>query len=330
MSKIATLKKRAEIIAQVRDFFTTRGYLEVETPKIVAYSGQEFNLEPFTTKLFDEKGDEYCGYLITSPEFSCKKLLAAGAGNIFELGKCFRNNEPFGPDHNPEFTMLEWYNVGADYFLLMDTAEEMIRALGGDELFFRGARVNLASPWKKMTLVDAFKKYADIELKDCLYAPDLAAAGRAIGLRIGDNDDFEEIFNRIFVSRIEPALGPDPIFLYDFPVELGALARPKKDDPRFAERVELYIAGLELMNGFSELNDPDEQKKRFLDEQNKRTRLGRKTHPIDPEFLKALESMPECAGSALGVDRLVMLLTGANNIAEVLSFSAAEIFKPRN
>ena len=326
MAKKEILKKRAQIISDIRSFFIDHGYLEVETPKLVKYSGQDFNIESFKTRVFNERDEEYTGYLITSPEFSCKKLLSEGHDKIFELGKCFRNNEPFGKFHNPEFTMLEWYSAGSNYFDLMDETESLVKLLGKETLNYQGEIFDLTSPWKRMTMADAFKEYADIDLADSLERDKLYKEAKRIRLNISSEDDFEEIFNNIVVSKIEPNLPKDPVFIYDFPVELGSLARAKKEDPRFAERAELYIAGLEISNGFSELNDSHEQEARFLEEQKKRERLGKEVHAIDPDFIKALASMPPSAGNALGIDRLVMLLTDSADISDVISFSAKDIF----
>lgn len=332
----AKFECRAEIIDAIRAFFKGRGYLEVETPKVVAFPGQEPNLVSFETAVLDERGKSFSGYLITSPEFSIKKMLSAGFTKVFEMGKCFRNGEPWGGDHNPEFTMLEWYACGMDYRGLMDETEELVCAVNqkinnSEKIQYQGRTVNLARPWTRMSVAEAFKKWTSIDLAANLEANRLAERAREIGIEVTESDSLSDIFFKIFLSRIETEFPKDaPLILYDYPTALGALARRRSDDPRFAERFEVYIAGMELANAFSELTDPVEQRQRFLAEQEERGRNNLPVYPIDEDFLSALATLPPSAGIALGVDRLVMLLLDAADINDVIAFGAGDIFSQKS
>jgi lysyl-tRNA synthetase class 2 len=295
------LEKRAAVIKAIRAFFDSRGYLEVETPIMVAKPGMEPHLEPFETETIDPKGNRYRSFLITSPEYAMKKLLAAGFPRIYQLTKCFRNGEDFGGRHNPEFTMLEWYRAGADYRDLMEETEELVAAAG------KAVGRTFAWPFERLSVETAFRKYAD---RDAL---ELA--------------EDEPEYHRIFLNEIEPRLGEDrPTFLHDYPASMAALSRTAKD-PRFAERFELYIDGLEVANAFSELTDAKEQKRRLEEEREFRKKLGRNPYDLDLDFIAALESgMPESAGIALGVDRLVMALLGEKDIGRTLAFPASDVY----
>jgi lysyl-tRNA synthetase class 2 len=295
------LEKRAAVIKAIRAFFDSRGYLEVETPIMVAKPGMEPHLEPFETETRDPKGNRHRSFLITSPEYAMKKLLVAGFPKIYQLTKCFRNGEDFGGRHNPEFTMLEWYRAGADYRDLMEETEELVAAAGN------AVGRTFAWPFERLSVETAFRKYAD---RDAL---ELA--------------EDEPEYHQIFLNEIEPKLGEDrPTFLHDYPASMAALSRTAKD-PRFAERFELYIDGLEIANAFSELTDAKEQKRRLEDEREFRRKLGRNPYDLDLDFIAALESgMPESAGIALGVDRLVMALLGEKDIGRTLAFPASGIY----
>ena len=252
------------------------------------------------------------GYLITSPEYSHKKLLAAGFENIFEITRAFRAGEHFGGLHNPEFTMIEWYRTNADYTAIMDDVEKLVQYVAGQISPEQARRVE--GPWERLTVAEAFQKYTNVNLDEV-------------------RDDTE--FFKIFLTHIEPKLGQErPTILYEYPARMAALARivakPRSTSglatEYIAERFEVYIAGMELGNAFSELNDAQEQRRRFMEEQKLRKELGKEVIPIDEDFLDAIGNMPPSAGIALGVDRLVMLLTGAKNIEEVLTFPANELF----
>ena len=290
------LQKRAALIQAVRQFFIDRGYIEVDTPLRLPVLIPEAHNEPV------ESGDHF---LQTSPEICMKRLLAeAGCCKIFQICKCFRNKER-GDRHIPEFTMLEWYRTSCDYLSLMEECEEFIievaRALGHPGSVSRGnTAVNLEKPWERLAVSEAFNRYAPISMDQAL-----------------EQNRFDEMLCR----HIEPQLGiKKPVFLYDYPVELGALARRKRENPSLAERFEIYIAGLELANGFSELTDPQEQQNRFEAELQFIGKQGRPGAELPRKFLASLARMPEAAGIALGVDRLAMVLFNADTIDQVVSF----------
>jgi lysyl-tRNA synthetase class 2 len=291
---------RAKIIQAVRLFFIEKGYLEVETPCLIPAPAPELYIDAVSAG---------SAFLHTSPELCMKRLLAAGYPKIFQICRCFREAER-GEAHLPEFAMLEWYHAGVDYMGLMDECEEMIIDVSytagfGHEIRYEAREIDFRKPWLRIPLRDAFHQYASLSLEDAL------SSGR---------------FDEVMVSEIEPNLGfPKPAFLYDYPASLAALARIKKDDPHVAERFELYMAGLELANAFSELTDPQEQEARFQRDQEKRRSLGKTTYPLPEKFLRALPHMPESAGIALGVDRLAMLFCNQKSIDNVVSFTPEEL-----
>lgn len=326
----ANLAARGRILAAVRDFFLGRFYVEVETPALQTSPGMEPHLKAFATVLHDPRdGGTQPRYLHTSPEFAMKKLLAGGMPRIWQLAHAFRDGER-SATHHPEFAMLEWYRAGASYRDLMDECEALLRAVqdaaGGGALCWQGRRSDAHLPWQRLTVAEAFARHAGIDLLATVPDPSrpeaakLAAEAARIGLPPHRGDDWETLFFRIFLERIEPQLGLGaPTILYDYPISLAALSRAKPDDPRLAERFELYVCGLELANAFGELTDAAEQRRRFAADQTKKQALYGESYPIDEDFLAALErGLPDCAGIALGFDRLVMLATGAAHIEDVL------------
>ncbi len=296
MIPVHGLHLRAVLIQALRTFFIDRGYLEVDTPLRIPAPAPEAHIEPLASEGW---------FLQTSPELCMKRLLAAGLPKIFQLCKCFRKGER-GDRHLPEFTMLEWYAAGSDYRDLMADCEALLRDLAsamGKEgvLEWQGCRIDLGPEWERITVAEAFQRYAPCTVEEAL-----------------SRDRFDEML----VEYVEPHLGmATPTFLCDYPATLGALARLSPDDPAVAERFELYVAGLELANGFSELVDPVEQRARFLAEQESIRLQGRDPGPMPERFLDALETMPPAAGIALGVDRLVMLFAGAGKIDQVVAFT---------
>ena len=326
----AMLDKRGQILAAVRSFFTDRGFVEVDTPALQVSPGLEPHLRAFATKLHDpQQGQAALRYLHTSPEFAMKKLLAAGMSRIWQLAHVFRDGER-SATHHPEFSMLEWYRVGASYRDLMEECAALVRACqhaaGAQVLSWRGHAADATGDWRRISVADAFQEHCGLDL--LATAPDplhpdtdrLAAAAIGIGIIPHPEDDWETLFFRIFLDRIEPLLGLGaPTILYDYPLSMAALARRHRDDPRLAERFEVYICGVELANAFGELTDAVEQRARFLADQTRKRQLYGQTYPIDEDFLAALEhGLPDCAGIALGFDRLVMLATGVQEIEEVL------------
>lgn len=319
---------RQTVIRAIRHFFEDELFDEVETPAIQVCPGMEVHLKAFETRLdsfFD--ASSAIRYLHTSPELSMKKLLVAGCDKIYQLCHTYRNEED-GQTHLPEFLMLEWYRCNTTYEQMMQDTIDIVRqatsACQKKELRFENRTSDPFEPWQKLTICDAFALYANIDLTSCLPEtadlepnPDkIRNEAVKIGIQCSDSDRFEDIFFRIMLDKIEPFLGDGvPTILYDYPTCLGALARRKPTDERFVERFEVYACGVELCNAFSELTDATEQKTRFLHDQKMKLDLYGQTYPIDEDFLNALAyGMPNCSGNALGVDRLVMLISGASNI----------------
>ena len=317
------LRKRAKIISGIRRFFDEKGFVEVETPLMVPQPGMEPHLEAFQT-VYEMRQF----YLHTSPEYAMKCLLAAGFERIYQICKVFRH-EPVGRMHTPEFTMLEWYRAYADYTDIMVDTEYLIAELATDlygEPVVRTGQcaVDLTPPWERLSVREAMLRYAGITADP--YS-ETAAFIRQAGHATVDKDDPPDVaFFKVFLDRVEPHLGVQkPAILYDYPAPMAALAKRKSSAPDLAERFEVYIAGVELCNAFTELNDPDEQRQRLEEEAAQRVREGNPAYPIDARFLAALEyGMPPSGGIALGVDRLVMLLTGASSIGEVMAFPMSD------
>jgi lysyl-tRNA synthetase class 2 len=323
------LRARGRIAAATRGFFAERDFVEVETPALQVSPGLEPHLMAFETELEEPGEGKRSRYLHTSPEFAMKKLLAAGVPRLFQLARVFRNGER-SATHHPEFTMLEWYRAQASYEELMGDCEGLLRAAlaaaGAKEFRWQGRRSDPSAPFDRIGVAAAFERWCGIDL--LATAPDPAApslellgvAARPLGIAPRPGDEWEDLFFRIFLERIEPELGtPVPTILQDYPISMAALARPKPGDPRLAERFELYVCGLELANAFGELTDAAVQRARFeADCARKRARYGF-AYPIDEDFLAALaHGLPPSAGIALGFDRLAMLATGAERIDEVL------------
>ena len=328
------LLARARIVTAIRRFFDERGFVEVETPALQVSPGLEPHLTAFETAISEPFRDGPVAplYLHTSPEFAMKKLLAAGEERIFQIARCYRNEER-SPTHHPEFAMLEWYRAGAGYRDLWADCEELLAAVAeaaGVGRFARaGKSADPRAPWTRIGVCEAFAQHAGIDLAaavdDTSDPAPLVDAARSIGVWTGPRDRWEDVFFRIFLARVEPHLGIGaPAILYDYPASMAALAR-LGPDRRFAERFEVFVCGLELANGYGELTDPVEQRARFEVDRALRTELHGTAYPVDEDFLAALGSgLPECAGIALGVDRLVMLATGAARIEDVLWAPVAE------
>lgn len=317
---------RNRIRAGIFGWFTAERFAEVETSALQVSPGNELHLHAFRTSLWD--GDRQTPmYLRTSPELAAKKLLAAGEPNIFEFAGSFRNREQ-SRLNAPEFTMLEWYRVDAslDRVMLDTVAIVRLAALfGGAKALAYGdlAADPFAEP-ERLSVAEAFSHLAGIDLLATLKhdgtprATALKAAAVEAGIRCAETDSWSDVFSRVMAERIEPTLGLGRItLLTDYPAPEAALARIRSDDPRIAERFELFAAGVELANGFGELTDADQQRQRFNAAMEEKERLYGERYPIDEDFLSALSSMPPAAGVALGFDRLVMLVTGATSVASV-------------
>jgi lysyl-tRNA synthetase class 2 len=294
------LQLRAAVIQTIRKYFIDNNYLEIETPVRIPTPAPEAHIDAV---------DSTDWFLQTSPELCMKRLLAAGVPRIFQICKCFRHGER-GRLHLPEMTMLEWYRIDSNYEDIMGECEALIAAVArkigpGDMLTYQGTEIELTPPWPRISVRDAFKKRGPISVENAL-----------------EPDRFDDIM----VTEIEPHLGQtQPVFLYDYPAARGALARLKPEDSHYAERFELYIGGLEICNAFSELADPIEQRQRFEREQDHRRASGKSVYPMPDKFLRALEDLPEAAGNALGVDRLMMLFADSKQIDEIVAFTPEEL-----
>ena len=320
---------REKAIRAIRSFFEKEKFREIETPLLIPHPPAESYLDVFKTTLLDRTRRAVPAYLSTSPEVPLKKLMVAGLGNCYAITKSFRNMETDSHLHNPEFTILEWYRVGADYFDIMNDCEKLLVELaGGKTLTYQGQKIDLAAPWERITVASAFKKYADVNFDEFL---DFGRAKKIVkrkGYTALDGTTWEQLYNQIFLNEVESHFGHGkPTIVYEFPGELAALAKKKASDPRFAERFEFYIEGLELGDAYSELMDPVEQESRFKKELAELTRLGKTTYDYDHDFIDALKvGLPECSGIAVGVDRLVMLLADTADIADTLFFPVREEF----
>jgi elongation factor P--(R)-beta-lysine ligase len=294
--KRRALGLRAKILQELRNFFIARGYLEIETPCLIPAPAPEFHIDTMTCQ---------GRFLHPSPELCMKRLLAAGYDKIFQICRCFRQHER-GARHLPEFTMLEWYRRDADYRELMEECEDLILHLAaafdyGAALSYQGRIIHLQKPWERITVQGAFEKYTTLSVEEALSG---------------------DCFDEVLTARVEPNLGRErPTFLYDYPLALGSLARTKKEDASLVERFELYVAGMELANAFTELTDVKEQRRRFVEEEDNRRRAGKPPYPSPEPFLASLGGLGESAGIALGLDRLVMIFADALHIDAVVAFT---------
>jgi lysyl-tRNA synthetase class 2 len=324
------LAARGRIVSAVRRWFEAERFTEVEGGALQASPGNETHLHAFATDHVRSDGSTRRLFLHTSPEFALKKLLAAGEERIVDFARVFRNRERSAL-HHPEFTLLEWYRARESYEHIMDDCAALLRvaarAAGVETFRFRGRDANALAEPARMTIAEAFIRHAGIDLMATLPSDPyrepgavlLAAEARRIGIRLAEDDTWSDIFSRILSERVEPHLGIGrPLILYDYPTSEAALARRKLSDPRSAERFELYVAGVELANAFGELTDPVEQRRRFEAEMADKERIYGERYPIDEDFLAALARMPPASGCALGLDRLVMLATGAECIEDVI------------
>ncbi|MEX6507763.1 EF-P lysine aminoacylase EpmA [Jiella sp. M17.18] len=328
------LLARNAIAADVRAFLAGRDFLEVTTACLQVSPGNEAHLAAFATQEFRTDGTRLPLYLHTSPEFACKKLLAAGESRIFSLGPVWRNGERSAL-HHPEFTMLEWYRAGETYEALMDDSAALLalaaERTGMRRFSFRGRDADPFAEPDRLTVAEAFARFAGIDLLATVAADGttdragLEAAVRGAGLRTAVDDSWEDLFSRVMVERVEPNIGNGrATILMEYPVPEGALARRSPRDPRVAERFELFACGVELANAFGELTDPAEQRRRFTAEMDERERVYGERYPLDEDFLDALAIMPEASGIALGFDRLAMLAVGADKVTEVIWTPVAE------
>lgn len=321
--RLDALRARARVLRAVRDVFAARDFTEVETPLLVPSPGLEIHLDAL---IADD------GYLITSPEYQMKRLLAGGFERIYQVCKCFRGNE-HGPHHAREFTMIEWYRAFEALDAIIDDTEALVAAactaVHGAPVARLGARtIDVTPPWPRLTVREVMARHAGVIVVGDEPAAELVRAVRAAGIAVAGDAAWDDAFFAAFLARVEPALAAldRPVILHDWPVPLAALARTKPGDPAVALRFEAYVGGLELANAFDELTDPIEQRARFESDLAIRGARGRARYPLDEKLLAALaEGLPPSAGIALGFDRLVMLATGATEIRDVLSFAQHEL-----
>lgn len=317
------LEVRAAVMQAIREFFVETNCLEVTTPTLIAYPGQEPNLEPMQVEIFNEKKQTFTGYLHTSPEYTLKKCLAAGLGDVYSMGPAYRNQESFGGNHNPEFTMLEWYRVDVDMHVIMDDLDRLFAAVSNavSNTFF-------AQSCERLHMRDVWQQYVGVNLDDYLTNEAMYDLVVEKGFSASKEDSYEVLFYILFLNFIEPHLGIDrPVIIHHYPAQMAALAKINVTDTRYAERFEVYVQGVELANAFSELTEAAEQRTRLEGEQQERTSRGMSTFALDEDFLEAVALLPKCAGIAFGIDRFVQLLLGCKDIDDVLVLPCSKIFK---
>lgn len=315
---------RIKIIRLIREFFWSQDFVETDTPVAVKLASQEPYLNPLSVTIHDPNSRAENFYLRTSPEFSLKKLLAVGYEKIFEIGKCFRDYESFGGNHNTEFTMLEWYRSPGKYQEIMDDTENLFKFVGQklnkQTVKYNNKVVNINTKWERLSMKEVWQKHIGVNLDDYLEIEKLRNLAKDKKYPVDNSYAYEDIFYKIFLNEIEPNLGNEnPIFVYDYPACMTSLSRLCEHDSRYAERFELYVGGLELANAFGELTDAKVQEKQLEKDVELRKELGKQIWPIDKDFISALQSgIPTAGGIALGVDRMVVLFTEAKDLNEVI------------
>jgi lysyl-tRNA synthetase class 2 len=324
---IATKKQnildRARILSEIRNFFVDEQILEITAPTLIKHPGQEPNLEPLKVTLTDDTKKQFPAFLHTSPEYTLKKCIAAGLGDVYSMGSAYRNHESFGGIHNPEFTMLEWYRTGTDMIILMDDIEALFARVS--TLY---PNTVCGVPLKRIHMRDVWQTYVGVNLDDYLDIKSMRTLVIERGYTALEQDSYEALFYTIFLQDIEPHLGMEaPTIIHHYPAPMAALSQLDPADIRYAQRFELYVQGVELANAFTELTDATEQRARLVKEQLERQVRGMTIFPIDEEFVDAVGQLPPCAGIALGVDRFVQLLLGCKTIDDVLVLPASKIFK---
>lgn len=319
--KIPNLKLRMRLMQAVREYFDSRGFWAVETPALQVMPSADKHIHGFETTFFGyDMLPKQTLYLHSSPEFDMKKLLVAGAKDIYQICKVYRNAETT-KRHSPEFSMIEWYRAGGDYRDMMSDCEGLLRHCAESLGISKYMNADPFKQWQRISVAEAFQHYAGIDLGAFLSDTDgFNSAISKAGIRTAPDDTWEDLFFRVMLEKIEPYLGMDvPAILYDYPADMACLSRKKPEDPRYAERFELYVCGVELANAFTELTDAAEQRKRFAEEMQEKQGIYGFSYPLDEEFLNALDyGMPEAGGIALGLDRLVMLAVGTEDIDDIL------------
>ncbi len=332
---------REKVIDALRLFFKKQNFHEVETPLMVHIPSTEPYFNPFITSLDLINGQKKNAYLTSSPEYAMKKLLAGNFGNIFQICKAFRNQESLGGLHNPEFTILEFYRTNANYFDVMHDFEQMMLFickslnLDAEHFVYQNRTFNLNSPYPRFSVAELFQKYLNLNTNELFNLELLRQKANILDydlsglIDLSDDLAWEELYNQLFLNEIEPKLAKfdQPVIVYDYPATQSALAKRKTDDSRFAERFEIYLAGIELGNAFGELIDADLQEQSLKKDLILRHELNKPEQKIDQDFLNALKSgLPECSGMAVGIDRLIMFFANVDNIDEILFFPMSELF----
>jgi lysyl-tRNA synthetase class 2 len=323
-------RTKLTILRLIREFFWSKNFIEAETPIAVCLPSLEPYLDPIPVTFHDPHQKAHQFYLHTSPEFALKKLLAAGFTKLFEISKCFRNYEEFGGTHNTEFTMLEWYRAPGEMEDFMNDTEELFKfvanKIGVPHIAYKGNQINIHQQWDRKTMKQIWQEYAHVSLDDYLTFESIKKLAEEKGYDTQSLPTYEDIFFKIFLNEIEPFLGINkPIFVYNYPTNMCSLSRTCAHDDRYAERTEIYIGGLELANGFGELGDGAKQQNLLEKDLALKKNLGKPTWEIDTDFIKAINSgFPNAAGIALGIDRMVMLFTGAHTIDEVIFESVSD------
>jgi lysyl-tRNA synthetase class 2 len=315
--RLPALLARARLQAAMRQWFADEGFVEVETPILQVAPGAEVHLTGFATDWELPDGEERERWLHSSPELAMKKLLAGGVPKLFQFARVFRNAEGSAL-HHPEFTMLEWYRAGAGYEAIMQDCARLLALTGVDELRWGEHRCDPHAEPERLTVAEAFERYAGVDLFDTIGHGERLA--QAAGIVMHEGDTWEDVFFRVMFDKVEHRLGMGrPTILCEYPIAMAALARAKPGDPRVAERFEIYVCGVELANAFGELTDPVIQRRRLQADMDQKERLYGVRWPVDEDFLAALDhGLPDCAGIALGFDRLAMLMTGVSRIEDVL------------
>ncbi len=325
------------LISATRKFFENRGYHELESPILASSLPQERYCDVLETKIEQKGKPSKVAYLIPTTETYNKKILAAGLGEHFVITKVARGLEDIGPNHSPEFTMLEWYHLNADYFDLMEDCEELIKfqkkfideRLGNKvslQFDFQNVQIDLAQRWERASVRELLQKYADVSLEEIYELEKLKKVMVSKGYNVEHKDDWQTLFELLFANEVEPNFSKvKPTFVYDYPRHLCPLVQVKKNDEKVCEKVELYISGRELANGYTELRDWKEQEKRFKEEQKARIEMGKRTVAFDYDLVEALKSgLPPVAGIGMGLDRLAMIFANAASIADINYFPATE------
>lgn len=326
-------------VKAIRKYFEERNYHELESPILASSLPQERYLDVLKTSIAFQNGLQKTAYLIPSTEKWNKQILVAGLGNHFVITKVFRGLEEISPNHSPEFTMLEWYQVGETYFDLMDTTENLVRKIidylkeknlknfqNNYKISYSEQEIDFGKSWDRFSVRELLEKYAGISLDEITEFDDFKNIAKNKGFLIDDIDDWQTLFEIVFSTTIEPNLSKNvPTFVYDYPRILCPLTKVKQSDSKVCEKVEIYIAGKEIGNGYTELTDWKEQERRFLEEQKARAELKKEPIEFDWDFIEALkEGMPEVAGIGIGLDRLVMILTDSKSISDINFFPASE------